>query len=343
MRFAWALVVVASGCANEAASGSGPIPLPEVYPPVREATPSALNANPQYAAVTPTLLGASPAAGELGRAGLGLAGAVSLGTAVQERFYSGGPTAILRIVKDMDNRVAGLDTDPATHPCLTTTPVPWTYSLPAGQSFTVQLQCLEQLGAPGSPGAGWVAFGFDRAAAADAGPTEASDGNDFYLVEGQASGMGGAYHLSGVSGSVEAWISVADSTLPLNSQVIMHLLTDKLRGTLELALAGSAVGFCSGHLKANQGHLFVSGKTNAPPPPGAPMAGQYCDALRAGCFDTTALGMDLGEGHASFADISTGSFAIRTGLDASTDSGANVTPATIYRYFEQPPMGVPTF
>jgi hypothetical protein len=73
------------------------------------------------------------------------------------------------------------------------------------------------------------------------------------------------------------------------------------------------------------------------------MAGQYCDVSRSGCFATTALGTDLGEGHASCADIATSRFAIRTGLDASTDSGANVTPSSIYRYFEQPPAGVPVF
>src|SRR6185295_3582928 len=92
---------------------------------------------------------------ELGRAHQGLE-AVNLATVVQERFYSGGPTAILRVVKALDDRVQGLDTDPSAHECLTAAPVPWTYSLPGGPTFTVKLQCLQEFGAPGSPGAGWL-------------------------------------------------------------------------------------------------------------------------------------------------------------------------------------------
>jgi hypothetical protein len=346
MRLELACIVLALGCATDGGKPdpltlhSGEITLPQVYPPVRAATPSQLINDAQYAAVTS---GQSlDALTELGRARQGQA-VINLATVVQERFYSGGPTAILRIVKELDDRVQGLDTDPSAHECLTAAPVLWSYALPGGQSFTVKLQCLEELGAPGSPGAGWVAFGFDQASAADAGPAEAGEGNDFYLIEGQETGMGGAYHVAGATGSVEAWISVADENAPLNSQVIMQLVTDKPAGTLELALAGSAVGFCSAHLKTSLDHLFVSGRTNAPPPPGSPMAGQYCDTPRASCFDTVALATDLGESSPSCTGLGPTSFAIRADLDASTDVGANVTPAEIWRYFAQKPTGVPAF
>jgi hypothetical protein len=225
---------------------------------------------------------------------------------------------------------------------LTAAPLPWSYVLP-GRRVTVQLQCLQEFGAAGSAGAGWLAFGFERASAADAGPVQAGAGNDFYLIMGQETGNGGAYHIAGATGDVEGWIAVADENVPLNSQVLMHLVTDKSAGTLELALGGAAVGFCSAHLKTSRDYLFVSGRTNAPPPPGSPMAGQYCDASRAGCYATAALGTDLGESSPSCASVGASTFAINVGLDASTDTGANVNPAEIWRYFSQRPTGVAAF
>jgi hypothetical protein len=330
-------LVLGLGCAEDGKGSPTRITLPQVYPPVRDVTPTGLIANAQYAVATPS--------GDLGLTRQRqTTGAISLATAVQERFYSGGPTDILRIVSDLDNRVLGLDTDPSAHDCLTSAPVAVSYALPAGQSFSAKLQCMQTFPAGPVGGAGWVAFGFDQAAVAgDAGPVVASEGNDFYLVEGQANGMGGVYHIAGATGSVEGWIAVADRSAPLNSQVIMHLLTDEPAGTLELAVAGSGVGFCSGHLKANADHLFVSGRTNAPPPPGAAMSGQYCDVSRAGCFAIAALGTDLGEGSASCSGINSSAFAMRASLDASTDAGATVNPSTIPQYFGTQPVNVPAF
>lgn len=335
-------LILGLGCTAEGESDEPlRITLPRVYPPVREATPTELIANAQYAVALPPL-------GELGSARQRQAAGsadIDLGTAVRERFFSGGPTDLLRIVKDLDDRVLGLDTDPSAHECLTASPVSVSYTLPGGQTFGVKLQCLLEFPAGPVGGAGWVAFGFDQAAVAvaDAGPVEASEGNDFYLVEGQATGMGGAYHISGSTGSVQGWIAVADRAAPTNSQVIMHLLTDKPADTLELALAGSGVGFCSGHLKADADHLFVSGKTNAAPPPGAAMSGQYCAAARAGCFAVTALATDLGEASPSCSGVNSSAFAMRASLDASTDTGANVTPGNIHQYFGTRPSGIPAF
>jgi len=112
---------------------------------------------------------------------------------------------------------------------------------------------------------------------------------------------------------------------------------------LELALGGAGVGFCSGHLKANADHLFVSARTNGVPPPGAAMGGQYCDAARAGCFAVGALTTDLGESSPSCTGIAASAFAMPSNLDASTDTGANVVPASIHQYFSTRPSGVPTF
>ncbi len=153
------------------------------------------------------------------------------------------------------------------------------------QHFDVKLQCIQQLDS------GFIAVGFDTAADPDGGVVAAGADNDFYFVEGSTSGMGGAYRVYGATGNIEAWIAVADRDAPNNSQVVMHLFIDKQAATLELALAGSGVGFCGAHLKTNPDFLFVSGRTNGVAPSGvAPGAGQYCDAERVGCFAASELG-----------------------------------------------------
>jgi hypothetical protein len=316
------------------------VEIPRVYPPVREATPTELIANAEYAAPADD----SSEVSALGQARLAQS-APSMATTIQERFYTTGPTALLRIVKDLDDRVAGLETDPRQHECLSAAPVTTTYTLPGGQAFQVKLQCLMEFAGPGGSVAGWVAFGFDApAGSVDAGPIEATEGNDFYVVEGQSGGMGGAYRLD-AAGNVEGWIAVADQSAPTNSQVLMHLLTSKVERTLELALAGSGVGFCGAHLKTDPDHVFVSGKMNgaAPPGSGASAGAQFCDSLRSGCFAVSALGTDLGGDSPSCAAIAPSSFEMSVELDASSDASANVDPATIYDYFNDRPVGVAAF
>jgi hypothetical protein len=374
MKFrAAVLLFVAVGCGGKDDGGGTSVLLPKVYPPVRAATPSALIADPGYAqALTAaiaqtgpgdTMPGSQPDGGMMlpdgGTApnpgttmpGNTMPGDISLGVAVQQRFYSAGPTSLLRIVKDLDDRVASLDPRPAKHPCLTAVPVAKTFALPGGQTFTVKLQCLD------SHGTDWLAFGFGTALAASDGGANDDDagapdggalgadggGDDFFLVEGQSTGNGGAYHLVRSTGDVEGWIAVADSQSPGNSQVVMHLLTSKAAGTLELALGGSAVGFCGAHLMTGADAIYVRGQTNAPPPPGTPAGSQACAAARTGCFAASALGVDLGATSATCAALGTNAFRITTDLDASPGAGANVTPGTIHTYFSTLPAGVPAF
>jgi hypothetical protein len=385
MKFrAAALILVAAGCGGKDDGGGGAsIMLPKVYPAVRAVTPAALIADPAYAqALTAiaqldpgdTMPGSNPDAGMIlpdggsapnpGGTGPnpgdtmpgnmnpgGMPGEVSLGMAVQQRFYSPGPTSLLRIVKDLDDRVAGLDPRPAKHPCLTAAPIARTFALPGGQTFTVKLQCLD------SHGSDWVAFGFGTALApSDAGASDDDagvpdggalgadgGGDDFFLVQGQSTGNGGAYHVKRSTGDVEGWITVADSQSPGNSQVVMHLLTNKAAGTLELVLGGSAVGFCGAHLMTGADAIYVRGQTNAAPPPGAPAGSQACAATRAGCFAASSLAIDLGAMSATCGAIGDGAFRITTDLDASPGASANVTPGMIHTYFSTVPAGVPAF
>lgn len=321
--------------AGQGAAGSGAAQrqIPRVYPLVRASTPAGLIADAAYhEAGDPSLDIFDDDAGMMM-----MPGAINLARAIQERLYSPGPTELLRVISELDNGTAHLDTDSTKHACLTMAPQTRTLSFPGGQSFRLQLQCMTQ--GMGS----WMAFGFAPAEAddADAGPAAAGGGNDFFIISGQDGGMGGAYHVRS-TGAVEAWLTVADSRAPNNSQVLMHLLTDKSDSTTELTLGGSGVGFCSAHLKTGANYLFIEGKTNAPPPPGAPM-GHYCDVQRAGCFSTTSLNTDLGAGAAACAPIAAASFALHSSLDASADAEANVTPATIYQFFSSQPQGIAAY
>ena len=61
------------------------------------------------------------------------------------------------------------------------------------------------------------------------------------------------------------------------------------------------------------------------------------------CFDTTNLATDLGGDAPDCAALARPTFALTTDLDASSDVGSNVTPSTIYTYFNSQPSGIPTF
>ena len=119
----------------------------------------------------------------------------------------------------------------------------------------------------------------------------------------------------------------------------MHLITSKSAGTLELALAGSGVGFCGAHLKADADHVFVTGKPDASSAAGSPS----CGAQSSGCYALAALDIDLGADSASCAAIAAPAFDMSVGLDASDDDDSNVDPARIYDYFNDRPLGVPSF
>lgn len=309
------LVCGCSAQGDPVAEESLRVDVPELYPALREATPTALVADAE-------LSGTGEASSDPG----------TMAATIQQRFYAEGPTAILRMVLGLDARVAALDTDVRAHDCLTTPPVAVSYDLPGDQTFELKLQCITE-----PIGTSWIAFGFAEPLDAAETEGEALAPNDFYVLDGKNGGTGGLYHLDS-TGNVEAWIAVADQQAPEDGQVLLHLITSKEAGTLELALAGSGVGLCGAHLKADAEHVFVSGKPDI-----AGSSGQLCEALSTGCFALGALETDLGADSDSCAAIAPSSFDMSVGLDASTDSDANVDPARIYDYFNDRPLGVPSF
>lgn len=320
----------------------GALTLPRVYPPVRSSTPTALIGDPTYASTTSVLPRAQMGMGGMGGGGM----PPTLAMIVRERLYQPSPTELLRILHELDDRVAQLDPKPSVHPCLTSTPMARSYALPGGQSFEVKLQCLDRF----ADGSGWLALGFASALAAppdggaeDAGAPDGGalgaegGGNDFYLVTGQATGNGGAYHIDRRTGDVEGWVAVADSAMPANSQVLMHFLTDRAAMTFELTFGGSGVGFCGAHLQTGHDFLYIDARPLAPPPPGTMV--ETCDSPHLGCFDTRALDRDLGSGDPGCAGIT--AFRIPIGLDGG--SGGNLAPPSLSTLFNRPPEGLPAF
>lgn len=314
------LICGCSAQGDPAEAGPLRVDVPELYPALREATPTALIADAELA-------GTGDTSGD----------GNTMATSIQERFYAEGPTAILRIVQGLDGRVGALDMDLNQHDCLTTEPVAVSYALPGEQTFDVKLQCATE-----PLGTSWLAFGFaqplEPAPEGEASAGGVLEPNDFYLVDGRIGGMGGVYHLDR-DGNVEAWLAVADQDTPEEGQVLMHLITSKDAGTLELALAGTGVGFCGAHLKADADHVFVTGKPDA----ASGATGQSCGAPSSGCYALAALDIDLGADSASCAGIAAPAFDMSVGLDASNDDDSNVDPARIYDYFNDRPLGVPSF
>lgn len=341
-------LVATFGCGGGGGGGSLGT-LPQVYPPVRANTPSALINDPTYKSAfeafsffhdtkaqpfdsTPDMSGpVSPGGSE------------SLAQTVQNRLYTMGPTEILSLLKQLDGRTANIDTDTGSHPCLLKPPTAVAYALPGGQTFTTQLQCLTLLDSNKTGGTHYLAFGFDNALTAtpDGGATTttaaSATGGNFYLVEGQTSGIGNAYRIDRTTGNVEGWMAVADSAnLTTMTQAIMHLYSDKTAGTFELTLAGNGDGFCDAHLKTGNGNLFITGKQGA--------NSTTCGSATTGCFAASDVSTNLGGASATCSTIAASSFTIATDLDSdSTNTAANVDPNMIYKYFNTQPAGIASY
>lgn len=317
MRNTWTLVAAIACTTAACSSGEGIDPV-FVYPPVRANTPAGL-------ATEAPLSQIANAGGDGGPHEL-----PSFGEIVKARFYNDGPTDLLSLLRALDERMKSFDVraKEQPHACLDGPGVATTFALPGGATFTAKLQCLDTHG----DGSGWSAFG--------------SDGDDFYLLEGQPRGMGAVYRVSRVTERVEGWMAVADEAhVDDMSQVIMHLVSDRDAGTLEIALAGSGVGFCGAHVKMDQDLIYVQGRPDGPPAPGEPPpapGARTCAAPTAGCFSAEHLDVDRGADSALCASLAPDTFVLGA-LDASPDQGANVDSRALYTYFRTPPADVAAF
>ena len=283
-----AVVLVAGAIALYACSkdddGSGAsIGAPQAYPPTAAVTPGQLvlaagtgsssfvgkktaapRANPDFAAPLASLASAASAAA------LGTLVAVEPSTdsektamldTVKQRLFSEGPTNLLKLVKNVDNRMKEYDGRVASMSevpdCLSSTPVDLStvFSVPAASgttTFPLFGQCQETINNGGMT----LMFG--------------KKDTDWYLVDGASADLDGSascvFSMSKISGTSDA-DRVVDGYMAVDYQgktdnftgstTLMHFKADVAAGTLEFTAGGIGIGPNQVHTKSNAEYLYI--------------------------------------------------------------------------------------
>ena len=274
-----AVVLVAGAIALYACSkdddGSGAsIGAPQAYPPTAAVTPgqlvlaagtgsssfvgkktSAPRANPDSAssvAALGTLVAVEPSTD---------AEKTAMLDTVKQRLFSEGPTNLLKLVKNVDDRmkeydsrVASMSTAPE---CLSSTPVDLStvFSVPAASgttTFPLFGQCQETINNGGMT----LMFG--------------KKDTDWYLVDGASADLDGSascvFSMSKISGTSDA-DRVVDGYMAVDYQgktdnftgstTLMHFKADVAAGTLEFTAGGIGIGPNQVHTKSNKEYLYI--------------------------------------------------------------------------------------
>ncbi len=274
-----AVVLVAGAIALYACSkdddGSGAsIGAPQAYPPTAAVTPgqlviaagtgsssfvgkktAATRANPDSAASAAalgTLVAVEPSTdGEK----------TAMLDTVKQRLFSEGPTNLLKLVKNVDDRMKEYDTRvagmSAAPECLSSTPVDLStvFSVPAASgttTFPLFGQCQETINNGGMT----LMFG--------------KKDTDWYLVDGASADLDGSascvFSMSKISGTSDA-DRVVDGYMVVDyegktdnftgSTTLMHFKADVAAGTLEFTAGGIGIGPNQVHTKSNAEYLYI--------------------------------------------------------------------------------------
>lgn len=202
-------------------TATGPaIDLPLISPPVRAATPPALQVAARRTAAYDAVLHASE---------------------LRERFFSGsGPTDLMTLLAQIDDRLAGVNAAGFHPACADQAPVPYTIT-PAGHDVELVVQCYQQFDDPHASVA-FMQFG-ER------------DGKISLYVAVGAERL--AAIVAPIAGStdhvVDAWFGVgytnatgcgSTGTFDDCSYALTELHADPASHSFEMAVAGIGVGFC---------------------------------------------------------------------------------------------------
>lgn len=221
-------------------SGGASIGIPAIKPPVEAITPSALVSAASVSAV-------------VRRAEEGaFCEENNIYQRVKCRLFSDGPTEILEILADTDNRMAEIDerAQQSQRTCLNEAAIDKTddFSFPGGETFPHYLQCYDVF----EGDTGWMAFG-------------KKDGV-WYLREGFYGPAGTSGVNKGIGKivridaqeNVEGWIMIGLSTTPpTESTVLLHLKTNKSAATVEFTAGGENTGFDTVHFKSNESYIYL--------------------------------------------------------------------------------------
>jgi len=275
-----AAIILAAGaialyaCSKDDSGSGASIGAPQAYPPTAAVTPgqlviaagtgsssfvgkktAATRANPDSAssvAALGTLVAVEPSTD---------AEKTAMLDTVKQRLFSEGPTNLLKLVKnvddrmkDYDGRVASMSTAPE---CLSSTPVDLStvFSVPAASgttTFPLFGQCQETINNGGMT----LMFG--------------KKDTDWYLVDGASADLDGSascvFSMSKISGTSDA-DRVVDGYMIVDyegktdnftgSTTLMHFKADVAAGTLEFTAGGIGIGPNQVHTKSNKEYLYI--------------------------------------------------------------------------------------
>ena len=272
------MAIFSSGCGKKKDSSNGvSIGAPQAYPPTKTVTPAQLTASSGTSSLVEDAF-ASSLSGDI--ASLVVADQSrttpqepstdaaknALMSEVKTRLFSDGPTNLLKLIKNVDTRMAEYDTRSSgskTAPsCLSSTAVDLSsvFTVPASSgTTTIPLfgQCRETVA--GSTNLTLI-FG--------------KKDNDWYLVDGNTKGSSGTEtciaSMVKVSGTTDAQ-RVVDGYMVVtggksesfsSSTALMHFYADVAAGTLEFTAAGSGIGFDQVHSRSNGTYVYVQAQSS---------------------------------------------------------------------------------
>lgn len=298
--------------------GGNPIGAPQVKPPVAAVTPAGLLASVLTVSRTSKMNAMSAE----------FCVEDTIAKKVKCRLFSDGPTEILSILQDIDDRMAEIDerAQDSKRACLDGAPVDKTEdfafpgALGATETFAHHLQCYDVF----SDNTGWMAFG--------------KKDNVWYLREGWSGAAGTEGVNKGIGKvvkidadqNVEGWIMIGlDPATASESTVLLHLKTNKAAGTIEFTAGGENTGFDTVHFKSNATHIYVKdddGESCLNAATYVDAAAQTeCDALE-GSLELATLGCKGG-----------------TGCVGGATTANNVDLTTLFEMGKKPITGVASF
>ncbi len=267
------MATLTAGCSKNKSKSSGvTIGAPQAYPPTKKVTPDQLAASSGTSSLTENTF-ISTMSGDM--ASLLVADRFrttpqepstdaaknALMSEVKARLFSDGPTNLLKLIKNVDTRMAEYDTrssgSKSAPSCLSSTPVDLStvFTVPAlSGTTTIPLfgQCRETVA-----GATNLTLIFGK------------KDNDWYLLDGTTKGSSGTEtciaSMVKVSGTTDAE-RIVDGYMVVTggksdnfeqSTTLMHFYADVATGTLEFSAAGSGIGFDQVHSRTDGDFVYV--------------------------------------------------------------------------------------
>lgn len=326
------MATLTAGCSKNKSKSSGvTIGAPQAYPPTKKVTPDQLAASSGTSSLTENTF-ISTMSGDM--ASLLVADRFrttpqepstdaaknALMSEVKARLFSDGPTNLLKLIKNVDDRMAGYDLRSSSSKdapsCLSSAPVDLStvFTVPAAtgtSAFPFFGQCRETTSGSTDQ---TIVFG--------------KKDNDWYLVDGATTGSSGTAmciatfaKISGTTDAsrvVDGYMVVTDGKTDnfSGSTTLMHFNADVAAGSLEFTAGGVGIGFNQVHSKSDGTHVYVQAQDSV----------ANSGALVHACFNASDLTLtpisDCSALQSSLALVSLGTIA------AGTTSLGSAVPAT---------------